>query len=242
MPELKNYINVSYLIDNRLNFDDFPITEKIIIGKIFFNYYNYITWVGDKQYINFKTFFNKFEIQEDLNYELSKLNPSYYYQQDPKTQLYLLDFITNTFLLLLITYYFYSRYSSTEDTQKYIQYSENLTDVNLNLHHYNKVPEDINFVINIFSNWIRTSGNSIPFAPGYSNSLKELIQEKNIIVKLNNVRSNIVNFFEEFSNTYTDLVKLKDVSINIISQYGIEIIITLDIDGTLNTFNVLAEE
>jgi len=242
MPELKKYVNVSYLNNNKLVFDEFPDQVKLDIGKIFFNYYGYISWIGENQYLNFKTFFEKYEIQENLNYEISKLNPNYYYEQDSETQLYLMEFISDGFLLLLITYYFYSRYSSTEDSQKYIQYSENLTDVDLNMHHYNKVPEDINFVINIFNNWIRTTGNTIPFAPGYGNSLKELIQEKNIIVKLNNVRNNIVLFFEDFSKNYTDLVTLKDVRINIISHYGIEIVINLDINGDINIFNVIVKD
>jgi len=153
-----------------------------------------------------------------------------------------MDYVSNTFLLLLITLYFYSRYSIIEESQKYIQHSETLTDVDYNLYQYNKLPQDINFVLRIFNNWIRTGANVIPFAPGYGNALKELVQEKNVIVKLNQVRTNVINFFEEFSQTYPDLVQLNDVSVNIISQYGIEISISLTINKVQNTFNVLVEE
>jgi hypothetical protein len=242
MPELKNYVNVSYLIDSKINFDEFSIDEKITIGKIFFNYYHYIKWIGDKQYLDFNLIFDKFETSENLIYEIAKLNPNYYYKSDPETKLYLMDYVSNTFLLLLITLYFYSRYSITEESQKYIQYSETLTDIDYNLYQYNKLDQDLNFVLKIFGNWIRTSANTIPFAPGYGNFLKELVQEKNIIVKLNQVRANVINFFEEFSQTYPDLVQLNDVSVNIISQYGIEINISLTINEAQNTFNVLVEE
>jgi len=241
MPALKQYINIYYLKDNKLNFDSFDNDIKIKIGKIFFEHYEYITWIGNTQYLNFSSLFEKFKLQESMQYKISKLNKNYYFKSDPSTQMYNLDFVTDSFLLFLITSYFYSRYSVEENTTKYINHTNTLTDVDLNQHQFVKVKDDINFVVNIFNNWISTSTNTIPFSPDYGNPLKELIQEKNIMVKISLIKSAIISFFEELSNLYVSLVSVDDITINILGSYSIEIAIFLTVSKEKVQFNIISE-
>jgi len=240
MPKLKNYINIYYLKDNKLNFDSFDNETKITIGKIFFEYYDYIIWLGDTQYLDLSPLIEKFKIQETMSYQISQLNKNYYYNGDPDTLLYNLDFLTDSFLLFLITSYFYSRYSVTEDITKYIEHTDTLTDVDLNKYQYTKVPDDINFVVNIFNNWINTSPSTIPFSPDYGNPLKELLQEKNIMVKIAMVKTTIISFFEELSNIYNTIASVDNIDIKIIDLYSIEISIFLTISKQKVVFNIIS--
>lgn len=242
MPELKDFVNVSYLIDDQLVFGNFDNSLKIKIGLIFFKYYEYIVWKGIKRYLNLSKLIQKFKIQEKLTYQLSKLNKNFYYKGDPSTNLYDMDYVTNEFLLLLVTEYFYSKYSVTKNIEKYIENTDILTDVNLNQNHYNKVQDNILFIVHIFNNWIKTSPNTIPFSPGYGNPLKEFIQEKNNLVRLSMVKEEITNFFGELSKIYPSLVEIQKVDVNILNTYGIEITISLLINKTSVTFNVVPEE
>lgn len=242
MPELKNYVNVSYLINNELNFGTFDDSLKIKIGLIFFNYYEYIIWKGIKKYLDLSKLIQKFKMQEKLIYQLTKLKNYFYYKNDPSTNLYDVDQLDSKFLLLLITEYFYSKYSVTKVVEKYIEHTDILTDVNLNQNHYNKVQDNILFIVHIFNNWIKTSHNTIPFSPGYGNPLKELIQEKNNLVRLSMVKEEISNFFQELSKIYPSLIEVQNVNVNILNTYGIEIIISLSINKTPVTFNVVPEE
>jgi len=241
MPALKQYINIYYLKDDKLNFGSFNNNIKIKIGKIFFNYYEYITWIGDVQYLDFSSLFKKFKLQESMQYKIDQLNKNYYFKSDPNTMLYDLEFATDSFLLFLITAYFYSRYSVTEDTVKYIKHTETLTDVDLNRNQYVKVKDDIKFVVDIFYNWISTSPNTIPFSPDYGNPLKELVQEKNIMIKISMIKNAIISFFEELSRIYTSLVSVNNVNIYILGTYSIEIAIFLTISKEKVRFNIISE-
>jgi len=233
IPKLKQYVNISYLKDNQILINDFPINIKNEIGLLFFEYYGFIIWVKDKKYLNLKELYPN---HEELN-----LQKTYYLNSDENI-LYETDKIDKTSLFKIVTKYFYSRYYNTTENIKFIENTEILTDINLNKNHYDKVPDDINFIVDIFKNWLNTRPNTIPFSPNYGNSLKDLIQEKNNIVKLNYVRTEIVTFFEELSSIYNSLVKLLDVKINLLTNYGIEINISLLIKNENIAFDLLVRE
>jgi hypothetical protein len=240
MPVLRNLVNVSYLQENQINFSEFTIAQKIEIGLIFFEYYHYIVWVGDKKYMDFNKIKEAFPNQESIISEINSLTKLFYYNEDISTGLYDLEIINDKLLLLLITYYFYSKYSDNKDSVKYITSTKILTDVNLNKYHYTKLSEDVLFIVGIFNNWILTNPNDIPFSPNYGNPLKELIQEKNSLVKLTMVRTSIITFFEELSSNYNQLLELMDVSVKILGNYGVDISIVLKINKNTINFNLSA--
>jgi len=241
IPKLSSYFDVSFLKDNKIIFDSFEETKKMEIGIIMLEAYGYISWYGKHKYLNFETFFDSFGGENELNYEISKLKNSYYLDLNPSTYKYKIDYLPSTFLMLLLKYFFYSMHSDGKEETKYIKSTEVLTDINFNKYQYIKVDDNVEFIINLFKNWINTRHGSIPFSPEYGNSLKELLHEKNVMVKSSRVKDSISKFFTEIEETYKTVSKLKDITINIIGTFGLEIIIDLNIDNKDIKINLISE-
>ena len=241
IPNLRKLFDISYLKDDKIVFDDFTEDEKLKIGEVIFEHYQYIYWIGFEKYIDFQKIITKSN-NENLKYEISKLDPKYFYKSpvSPSEYIYLYEKLPKSTFSLLVKIYFYSKFNTETTKDVYLNQTDTLTDVDLNLYKYNKKENNTEFIAEIFNNWIRTSTNTIPFAPGYGNRLKELIQEKNNKVKASILKTTIVNFFEELKYQYESILNIDDVVISLIGDRSLEIKIHLTIDNNKTVFNLNA--
>jgi len=135
-------------------------------------------------------------------------------------------------LNLIILNFFSKNYRNFISQDKSIKQSSNFYDVEMSPNKFYKITDPKEFILTMFTKFIRMRKGEIPFSSNYGSNLREIIQTKYQNFTKDLLFEEISNFLNEFSN-YSDEISLVDLVLKdstIDDSTKLKIIVTIQIN------------
>ena len=240
IPQLSEYIPLQKIIkENEIYLDnlDFNIQNKIIL--LFLENYHFIQFFGSKKYFNY------------TKLEYYWPNNTYYHQifdnlrvskeidiEGVKYKYYLLDDI-NDYYLNYIGVLFFSAYSKIKDEKEFVEKEYDFFTDSYFENSKNGIIEDLKeFFIKQLSVFIDTLHGNIYGSNDFGSNIKTYIQNKSSNIILEKIYADFDGFINDISYLYGQFIELRDLEINQVDEYSIEIIIVIHFNNELLRFTI----
>jgi len=204
------FISYNIYIEEEIPLRSFALNIQNEIGMIFIEYYNYTIIYQNNLYLNkdklSKLLGDSLKIESILKLALKKTKN----KNSEKNNIDILQ-LNEKNLNIIILNFFSKNYRNFSSINKIIPQTTTLYDVNLNKNKYYKITDIKEFVLQMFSVYIRTSKSEIPFTENFGSGIKEIVQRKFDSFTKQILFEEISIFMEELTNVYSEDVTLIDV-------------------------------
>lgn len=232
IPKLMQYLITHHIyFDKSLRLDSLIITQQNEIGLIFFDYYNYTITNDNIIYLNKQKLKELFNESESLMFIINKADSNF--PTTVENTLSVKAFSTKD-LNLIILNWFYDNYRNFRSIKKNIKETTNLYDINLNAGHFSKITNNAEFLSLMFTRFVRTRKDMIPFSNGFGSSIKESLQTKSNYFAKKNILEEITGFTKYLTNFYDENFELEDIKYKETTN-GISVSIKIYVTISINT-------
>jgi len=239
IPVLYNYIDISLLNEEtgKITITDFSYEKLTEILKIYFRHYQYISIISGYEFLNINKVISLAPADEKLIENIKLLPKRVFYKADKSAGMVSWKLLKNEFqdlMKIIMDVFFLQKDKVLETRTFFINFTDILTDIDINTVYYELITDMKEFFLTIFHRWLNTKEGEIPFACGYFCPLKDFIQVKNLNAIHSMIEESLHLFFKDFMEVYGSYISLKSIKFDYITALDGSTYIVINIHLKIN--------